>query len=117
MSRLDKIRVDQGARAAALEQEAAASEARATLIEYNLDTVDAAIDAVNAGETVDWTQCIGQGCGSSHSLVSTLENPWLDNILKIRRICTQHLPMVEDTPLQRSCLSAMHDTPLPFPVA
>lgn len=49
MSRLDKIRVDQGARAAALEQEAAASEARATLIEYNLDTVDAAIDAVNAG--------------------------------------------------------------------
>jgi len=50
LSRLDKIRVDQGARATALEREAAASEERATLIEYNLEAVDAAIDAVNAGE-------------------------------------------------------------------
>lgn len=49
LSRLDKIRVDQGARAAALEKEAAASEERASLIEYNLEAVDAAIDAVNAG--------------------------------------------------------------------
>jgi hypothetical protein len=49
LSRLDKIRLDQGARATALEKEAAASEERATLIEYNLEAVDAAIDAVNAG--------------------------------------------------------------------
>lgn len=53
LSRLDKIRLDQGARATALEREAAASEERASLIEYNLEAVDAAIDAVNAG---GWSQ-------------------------------------------------------------
>jgi hypothetical protein len=49
LSRLDKIKLDQGARATALEREAAASDERASLIEYNLEAVDAAIDAVNAG--------------------------------------------------------------------
>lgn len=53
LSRLDKIRNDQGARATALEREAAASELRASLIEYNLEAVDAAIDAVNAGMKYD----------------------------------------------------------------
>lgn len=56
MSRLDRIRADQGARATTLEREAAASEERASLIEYNLEAVDAAIDAVNAGERVLWSQ-------------------------------------------------------------
>jgi hypothetical protein len=49
LSRLDRIKADQGARATALEKEAGASELRANLIEYNLDAVDAALDAVNAG--------------------------------------------------------------------
>jgi hypothetical protein len=58
LSRLDKIKADQGARATALEKEAAASELRANLIEYNLDAVDAALDAVNAGKLYDG--CISQ---------------------------------------------------------
>lgn len=62
MSRLDKIRSDQGARATALEREAAASELRANLIEYNLEAVDAALDAVNAGEggrlQLKWCKCV-----------------------------------------------------------
>eukprot|EP00883_Tetradesmus_obliquus_P009930 jgi/Sobl393_1/2641/SZX66696.1 len=58
LSRLDKIKADQGARATALEQEAAASEARANLIEYNLEAVDAALDAVNAAIAtgMDWRE-------------------------------------------------------------
>eukprot|EP00879_Flechtneria_rotunda_P009714 GHRR01010163.1.p1 GENE.GHRR01010163.1~~GHRR01010163.1.p1 ORF type:complete len:564 (+),score=252.88 GHRR01010163.1:1740-3431(+) len=58
LSRLDRIKVDQGARAAALEREAAASEERATLIEYNLESVDAAMDAVNAALAtgMDWRE-------------------------------------------------------------
>lgn len=62
LSRLDKIKADQGARATALEREAAASELRATLIEYNLEAVDAAIDAVNAGR-LGWLQEGGQQGG------------------------------------------------------
>lgn len=48
LSRLDKIKADQGTRATALEAEAQESEHRAALIEYNLQAVDACIDAVNA---------------------------------------------------------------------
>lgn len=47
LQKIDKIRSDQGARAAALERESAESELRAQLIEYNLEAVDAAITAVN----------------------------------------------------------------------
>ena len=57
-SRLDKIRYDQTTRAAALEAEAQAAELRATLIEYNLEAVDAAIDAVNMAIAtgMDWRE-------------------------------------------------------------
>ncbi len=48
LSRLDKMRADQGKRVSMLGEEAAESMQRAALIEYNLEAVDAAIDAVNA---------------------------------------------------------------------
>eukprot|EP00877_Chromochloris_zofingiensis_P000091 jgi/Chrzof1/10082/Cz04g26130.t1 len=56
LSRLDKIKADQGTRATALEAEAQESEHRAALIEYNLQAVDACIDAVNAAIAtgMDW---------------------------------------------------------------
>jgi hypothetical protein len=70
LSRLDRIKADQGARATALEKEAGASELRANLIEYNLDAVDAALDAVNAGEASSAVSCIAQQCTALKS------TPW-----------------------------------------
>ena len=55
-NRLDKVRRDQDARAAALEREKARDEARATLIEYNIDEVDTVLNAVNSalGSGMAW---------------------------------------------------------------
>jgi hypothetical protein len=47
MSKLDKFKADQAQRVAALEAEAGQAELRASLIEYNLAEVDAAITALN----------------------------------------------------------------------
>lgn len=47
MSKLDKIKSDQTARAAALAREAEEAELRASLIQYNLEAVDAVITALN----------------------------------------------------------------------
>eukprot|EP00798_Chlamydomonas_sp_ICE-L_P022483 gene22483-29609_t len=47
MGKLDRMKEDQSKRVTALEREATESEERASLIEYNLDAVDAAIAAVN----------------------------------------------------------------------
>lgn len=56
MSKVDRIRADQSARAAALEAEADDLTGKATMIEYNLDLVDAALDAVNSALAggMDW---------------------------------------------------------------
>jgi hypothetical protein len=96
LSRLDKIKVDQGARATALAAEAAASEARAALIEYNLEAVDAAIDAVNAG-----TRCV---CGRSWQCVCARVRAWVSGAVASgcdMRVC-----------LQSCCSMPMHP-PLP----
>lgn len=55
-SKLDKIRRDQTARAQTLQSEADQSELRAALIEYNLEAVEAAIQAVNEALAtgMDW---------------------------------------------------------------
>ena len=57
LSKLERMRLDQAQRAAALDAEARAEESRASLIEYNLAQVDAALGAVNealAGGT-EWS--------------------------------------------------------------
>ncbi|CAG9466235.1 unnamed protein product [Pedinophyceae sp. YPF-701] len=56
LSRLEKIKADQAARARALEAEAAMAEKRAVLVEANLEKVDAAINAVNEALAagMDW---------------------------------------------------------------
>lgn len=58
MSKLDKVREDQAARAEALGREADAEEDKAALIEYNMTAVDAAIDALNAAlaRGLDWRE-------------------------------------------------------------
>ncbi|KIY94935.1 hypothetical protein MNEG_13027 [Monoraphidium neglectum] len=58
VGKLERVKQDQGARVAALESEASEAELRATLIEYNLGEVDAAIDAVNAAVAsgMDWRE-------------------------------------------------------------
>ena len=55
-SKVERMRHDQAARAAALEAEAAAQEGHASLIEYNLSAVDAALKAVNdaLATGMDW---------------------------------------------------------------
>ncbi|KAG2487711.1 hypothetical protein HYH03_013710 [Edaphochlamys debaryana] len=56
-SRLDKIKADQGSRAAALLVAAEEAELKAQLITYNLTAVDAALDAVNTSLAtgMDWS--------------------------------------------------------------
>ncbi|KAK9805687.1 hypothetical protein WJX72_012021 [[Myrmecia] bisecta] len=58
LAKLDRIRTDQGQRAEDLEKEAAEAEAKANLIEYNLEAVDAAINAVREALAagLDWRE-------------------------------------------------------------
>ena len=56
LSKVDRMRADQAARAAALEAEATTKSDHATLVEYNLSAVDAALKAVNdaLATGMDW---------------------------------------------------------------
>eukprot|EP00899_Mesostigma_viride_P015122 jgi/Mesvir1/23610/Mv18292-RA.1 len=56
LSKVDKIRADQGSRAEALQREAEQRQLKAELIEYNLEEVDAAINAVREALAtgMDW---------------------------------------------------------------
>ena len=58
MSKLEKIRHDQGGRVNALQKEADEAELRGTLIEYNLDAVNGVLDAINEAlaSGMDWRE-------------------------------------------------------------
>ncbi|KAL3145238.1 hypothetical protein ABBQ32_000984 [Trebouxia sp. C0010 RCD-2024] len=61
LAKLERIKLDQGKRAEDLERDAAEAESKAALIEYNLDAVDAAINAVREAlaSGLDWRE-LGQ---------------------------------------------------------
>ncbi|KAL0022374.1 hypothetical protein WJX77_005710 [Trebouxia sp. C0004] len=61
LAKLDRIKLDQGKRADDLERDAAEAESKAALIEYNLEAVDAAINAVREAlaSGLDWRE-LGQ---------------------------------------------------------
>lgn len=98
LSRLDKMKSDQGARVSALAREAAASELCASLIEYNLEAVDAAIDAVNAGAAAQPRPrdcvhaCIATGVAGS--VAPCMQQPATscvcETCLRVRSHCDRH---------------------------
>ncbi|KAL0030916.1 hypothetical protein WJX79_000862 [Trebouxia sp. C0005] len=61
LAKLDRIKLDQGKRADDLERDAAEAESKAALIEYNLEAVDGAINAVREAlaSGLDWRE-LGQ---------------------------------------------------------